>query len=892
MRNEQNTKPDPAKEAAQLRRRVRELEKAETKWQRAEMALRAAEMRYRNLVENAPEPIMIVGGTKIVYVNAAALRLLGFSSPEQVVGQPVLRFVQPPYHGAVKRRIAEVKKGHTVPLMEQLGYRLDGSTVHVEVAGAPIVDGGKTFVLGMFRDITERKQAEQAAQERQATIRRITDNMLDLVSEVDAGGVIRYASPSHRKVLGYDPDDLVGTSVYRLVHPEDVEALEQAGNRAVRDRKPMVAESRVRHSDGRYVWLEAVGNPIFDKKGRFVAAIFGSRDITARKRAEEALRDSERRYRELADALPQPVFEADAKARLTFANRSALETFRYSRDDLERGINIADTVAPLDRRRADKNIRRVLKGETFSDDEYLMMRKDGGTFPALVYARPIMRDDRAVGLRGIVVDITDRKEAEAMVQTQLRFLEDLLNAIPLPVFYKNVKGLYIGCNPAFEKYLGLPKERIVDKAVYDVAPRELADIYRRADEALFREGGTQVYEAQVQHSDGTRHDVVFYKAPFHTPDGRIAGLVGTILDITERKQMETALTVSEQRYRSLFETALDAIIVTDQQGRIVDANPQASALTGYPRGSLLNMSWPDIIPEDRREAARRSFAQLKREGAMRGETTALRKDGSTLEIAFAAARAGPELYQIVILDISEKKRAARLAFVQEYVSLISHDLRNPLTVVAGQAEYLRNALIKRDLDREAKSAESIFKSAQRMNTMIQDLVESARLEAGAQPMHRQPIDLASLVFDLVERVGTMKEQLRIRVERLARLPKVAADPGHIERAVANLVSNALKYSPPTSPVIVRVGRTDDEAIVSVTDYGVGIPAEDIPHLFERFYRAKTGREAAGLGLGLYITRLIVEAHGGRIWVESQVGKGSTFYFTLPLGPKRRPSASR
>lgn len=887
MRNEQKAKPDPAKEVAQLRRRVRELEKAEAKWQRTEAALRAAEMRYRNLVEHAPEPIMIVGGTKIMYINAAGLKLLGGSRPDQILGQPVLRFVQPAYHGAVKKRIAQVKKGRVVPLMEQLGFRLDGLSVDVEVAGAPIVDEGKTLVLGMFRDITERKRAEQELLERQAVMRRITDNMLDLVSEVDAGGVIRYASPSHRRVLGYDPENLVGTSVYRLVHPEDLEALERAGDRAVRDHKPTVAESRVRRSDGHYIWLEMVGNPVFDDKGRFTAAVFGSRDITERKRAEEALRESERRFRELADALPQPVFEADAKRRLTFANQSALETFGYSRDDLERGIDIADTIAPQDRRRGEKNIRRVLKGDVFADDEYLMVRSDGGTFPALVYSRPIMRDGRAVGLRGIVVDITDRKKAEAALEAQLRFLQDLLNAIPIPVFCKDARGRYLGTNRAFEAFLGLPRKSIVGKTVYDVAPRELADVYRRADDTLLKEGGTQVYEAQVRHADGTRHHVVFYKAPFFAPDGSVAGLVGTILDITDRKQMETALKESEQRYRCLFETALDAILVTDERGRIVDANPQASALTGYPRYALVKMNWLDIIPDDRREMALKSFEQLKREGAMRGETITLRRDGSTLEIAFAAARAGPGLYQIMVLDISERKRAARLAFVQEYVSLISHDLRNPLTVITGQAEYLRNMLVKRGLDREAKGADSIFKSAQRMNTMIQDLVESARLEAGAQAMHRQSIDLAGLVFDLVERVSTVEDRPRIRVECTAPLPKVAADPDRIERAIANLVSNALKYSPSTSPVIVRVGMTDDEAIVSVTDYGVGIPAEEIPGLFKRFYRARAGKEAGGLGLGLYITRLIVEAHGGRIWVESQLGKGSTFYFTLPPGQNRR-----
>jgi signal transduction histidine kinase len=149
-------------------------------------------------------------------------------------------------------------------------------------------------------------------------------------------------------------------------------------------------------------------------------------------------------------------------------------------------------------------------------------------------------------------------------------------------------------------------------------------------------------------------------------------------------------------------------------------------------------------------------------------------------------------------------------------------------------------------------------------------------------MEKTSTDIAELVKDIAKRAASIEELLRVRVECPNELPMVDVDQERITRAITNLITNALKYSPTEMPVYVRLHERDGEAIISVIDEGVGIDAEEIPNLFQRFFRAKTGKKIEGLGLGLYITRLIIEAHGGRIWVESQVGKGSTFNIALPL----------
>jgi signal transduction histidine kinase len=185
-------------------------------------------------------------------------------------------------------------------------------------------------------------------------------------------------------------------------------------------------------------------------------------------------------------------------------------------------------------------------------------------------------------------------------------------------------------------------------------------------------------------------------------------------------------------------------------------------------------------------------------------------------------------------------------------------------------------------DRERSSAWTIFHSAKRLASMIRDLADTVSLEAGRWRLDLSPVEVNVLIMDLLERGSTLEDRHRLVVEMPETSPRVMADGRRLERALANLVSNALKYSPSEQPVTVKVVPRDSEVEVAVVDRGVGIPPDETEVVFERFYRARTDRRTDGLGLGLYITRLIVEAHNGRTRVESELGKGSTFSFTLPL----------
>ena len=217
--------------------------------------------------------------------------------------------------------------------------------------------------------------------------------------------------------------------------------------------------------------------------------------------------------------------------------------------------------------------------------------------------------------------------------------------------------------------------------------------------------------------------------------------------------------------------------------------------------------------------------------------------------------------------------------------MVSHDLRAPLTLILGQGQILERLLASSGSDSLAeRSARSIVAGARRMNRMIQDLVDSTRLETGEVGLHLGSIDLRQALLGLLERMAAARTAgvERIQVDAPEGLPRVLADPDRLERVLSNLLSNAVKYSEAGTLVVVRLAESDGEVITSVTDQGYGISPEELPKLFEKYYRTRTGREDRdSLGLGLYIARRLVEAMGGRIWVESRRDAGSTFSFSLP-----------
>ncbi len=332
---------------------------------------------------------------------------------------------------------------------------------------------------------------------------------------------------------------------------------------------------------------------------------------------------------------------------------------------------------------------------------------------------------------------------------------------------------------------------------------------------------------------------------------------------------------AEERYRDLFEGVSDAVVVFDAEGRFIDANPAAVALFGVPREELLTRRVGDARSGG--EEGARAFADLVARGEWHRRLEMTRPDGTRVpvEIRTTAVRLPDEtVYASVMRDVSEQVERERLQ--QEFVGMVAHEMRTPLTALRGYLDLMR-----RRGGYSARHMEIVAEQAKRLNRLLNDTLEVSRLEARRLELRPREMDLRDLLRRCVEEARETGGGHPIRLE-LPDRPLVGIwDPDRVEQIVQNLLTNALKYSPEGGEVAVRAVDRGDHAEVTVTDRGIGVPQADLPHLFDPFYRATNARSAGGMGLGLYISKGLVEAHGGTMGVRSTLGEGSMFTFTLP-----------
>ena len=376
---------------------------------------------------------------------------------------------------------------------------------------------------------------------------------------------------------------------------------------------------------------------------------------------------------------------------------------------------------------------------------------------------------------------------------------------------------------------------------------------------------------------------------------RLWGAVSIWHDISKRERALEELQRRTAELDATLNSMADGLIIYSPAGEILLDNPAARRLLD---GLLIEEEFRSELPQWLSRYASTPDGKpliLEEEPAYRasrGETVIgdvlefRQKDGTKIRVSVSAAPIR-QRDDAIIGVASTYTDITRLYELQEqreiYIHTISHDLRAPLAVMQGHAQVIQEYLQQQRINGILQSGtDAILRGAQRMNVMIQDLVDAARLEGGQLHLELQPVDLQTYLPDLLQRAAAAMETDRVRLDLPDDLPPVRADYNRLERIVTNLLSNALKYSDPGTPVHIRAHHVDGQVEVSLTDQGRGIDPEDLPHLFERFYRVKGERKAERIGLGLYITRMLVEAQGGLVRVKSEVGKGSTFYFTLPL----------
>ena len=355
--------------------------------------------------------------------------------------------------------------------------------------------------------------------------------------------------------------------------------------------------------------------------------------------------------------------------------------------------------------------------------------------------------------------------------------------------------------------------------------------------------------------------------------GELKSGFGTVQDITERK-------LSEEQYRTIVRTAMDGFWLVDAEGKIIDVNDSYCRLTGYSREELLAMSIGDVEAVEVPEETAHHIERVKEKGYDRFETRHRSKDGRTIDVEVSVNFMEDEggRFFVFIRDITERKRADQLK--DEFIGLVSHELRTPLTVISGSLQTaMSEGLSQEDVHELLQNA---AEGADSLATILENMLELSRYQAGRLQLRVEMVSIADTVQTVTEKLKRQGITREFLLDIPGELPPAEADPVRVERIFFNLMENATKYSPEATRITISSQTQGDFVITRITDQGSGISPDDQVKLFEPFRQLQTTqRRPKGIGLGLVVCKRLVEAQGGWIRVESELGKGSTFSFALP-----------
>jgi two-component system sensor histidine kinase/response regulator len=509
-------------------------------------------------------------------------------------------------------------------------------------------------------------------------------------------------------------------------------------------------------------------------------------------------------------------------------------------------------------------------------------------------------------------------QVEETQQTQVALREkeaaytSLVEGLPLNVFRKDLRGRFVDANTLFCKTLGKTREAILDKTDFDFFPTEQASKFRRGDEHVLSTGESLEDVEEYPHPDtGKLLYIQTLKAPVRDANGKIIGVQGMFWDVTARKEAEISARLSDARFRRLVQSPLFGVLVADLDGRILEANDALLEMIGYSRREMTAglLRWDAITPADHKPGDERAIAQLRETGmCLPFEKEYLHKDGHRVPILVGVTMLEGSKTECIcfVVDISRQKQtehelkvardaanAANLAKSQ-FLANMSHEVRTPMNAIIGMTELVLNSTLTA---KQTEYLKMVLLSGESLLAIINDILDFSKVESGKIELEYMPLRMRECVGDAVKSLALRAHAkgLELALDIHSDVPEwVMGDAGRLRQVVINLVNNAIKFTL-EGEVVVQVNLQAErdgrwEIVFCIRDTGIGIPPDKIDRVFEAFEQADTSttRNYGGTGLGLTIVRRLVEIMGGRVWVESELGLGSRFYFNLFLDECQNP----
>ena len=736
----------------------------------------------------------------------------------------------------------------------------------------------------------------------------IANNLEAFVSVHTLEGRVIYSSRSIEALLGYTQSDLKTLEPQGLIYPEDQAIVADAIDKIRYGSEYVNARYRMVRKDGSIVDVDTTSYLITDELNKSKHVVNITWDLNQLNDVEHSIKLSEQKYFKLVMNLPAGVSLIGHTGKLFEVNDAMRKIMGLSAEEPLSEINFFEIDEMKNAGIADQLKKCFLSKEVVrSEITYKSARKRKEMFLSYSFL-PVFDSRGAVDtVIGYVNDLTDQKTAEGESRERSNFLNLVINTINLPFFVKDEDHKWVMLNDAAIEMMGSSREGLLGKSDYDLYPKEQADIFWKYDEKVLAEGSS-INEEQITWSDGTLHNIVTHKQLYiEKPSGK-RFIVGTIHDISSYKKIENDLRTSEMKYRELFDNANDFIITTDLDGNITNAN---RTLLNYLKIDLENITKLNVyeyVNDNNKE-----FVLGLKDKILSGlidssfEVNALSLEGKpvTYEIKASLIKEDDSLVgiQCVFSDITESKEA-RLKLEKynknllelnktkdKFFSIIAHDLRNPYSSMIGFSELLLEDLEKLTMDEIRDSLKIIRNSAKNSLNLLENLLAWSRLETGRMHFDPSKVVLTDLVDEVVNVLFSLAYRKKIEINNMVESDVLLhSDKNMLNTILNNLVMNAIKFTSIGGEINIYSTRmaTDPESgkdfyKISVADTGIGMEAEFCKQLFTQNKPVSSlGTEKEqGTGLGLLLSREMVERHGGKIYAESTPGKGSVFSFLIP-----------
>jgi len=712
-----------------------------------------------------------------------------------------------------------------------------------------------------------------------------------------------------------------GEKVFSRIHREDFPNIEQLFQKTVLERANFNAEFRVEMPDGSVRWNQCHGQPQIGEHGEITHVVGHCRDVTERKRNELTLRESEIFTRSILDSLPAHIAVVDKNGVITAVNQ-AWQNFAQS-NCLEEQIGKtgvgqnyvtvcrnaqafeADTKEILD------NLQSVLKNETsgFTYEYPCHSPSEERWFILQVSA---MRGAEKGGAVISHIDITARKKAERDLSRSKEQLDFILETSQLGVWNMDLRTGRTIRSPRHDQIFGYDEP--LPDWTYEiflgyVLPEDRPEVDKKFQTAL-KENKAWDFEARIRRHDGETRWIWARGQAIPGDDGAAIQMLGTVADITTRKKAEIELKNSEQFNRSIFENSPDCIKVLELDGTLSRMNTNGLCILEVDDFEYFaGRQWVDFWDGDENELAYQAVQSAAKGKPSRFEGFCKTAKGTDKywDVSVAPvfdAEGKPNRLISTSRDLTERRegerereellkreqtarRDAEIAnrMRDEFLATVSHELRAPLSSILGWARLMEKG--KLDETTRQKAVGTIVRNAESQNRLIEDLLDVSRIISGKlrlEVITLKPINVVESALETVRPAAEAKG-IRLEIKETPDVSHIVGDPNRLQQVIWNLLSNAIKFTPNGGEVSVGIERRDDYTEIKVTDTGVGIKDEFLPHVFERFRQADASsiRKFGGLGLGLAIVRHITEMHGGTVRVESAgENAGSTFIVRLPL----------